>query len=62
MGHDYIDIETSSLRLNDLHIWTLRHFFCDSIATSTPDAFDTDPERYSRLEHTWSLGNGWDLV
>jgi hypothetical protein len=62
MGHDYIDIGTPHLRLNDFHIWTLRHFFCDAIATSTTDALETDHETLCDLRsyiESWEwLGPG----
>ncbi|TWT50129.1 hypothetical protein CA85_52630 [Allorhodopirellula solitaria] len=62
MGHDYIDIGTSHLRLNDFHIWTLHHFFCDAIATSTPESFGTDADTFNALQkylESWEwLGPG----
>ena len=69
MGHDYIDLGTSHLRLNDSDIWTLRHFFCDTLTRSTPVQLGTDArtmEDLRRFIASWEwLGpgivNGCDL-
>ena len=42
MAHDYIDIGESHLRLDDFTIWTLRHFFCETLSVSSPESLGTD--------------------
>ena len=42
MGHDFIDIGDSNLRLNDFHIWTLRNLLLDAMAEDKPELRDTD--------------------
>lgn len=42
MGHDYIDIGDSHLRLNDFHIWTLRSLLLDAVAEDEPELLSTD--------------------
>ena len=59
MGHDYIDIGTSHLQLNDFHIWTLRHFLSDAIATSTADSLETD---YDTLCELRSYIDSWEWL
>ena len=49
MGHDYIDIGSSQLRINDFHIWTLRHFFLDAATNAKPDLFNTDEASFREL-------------
>lgn len=49
MGHDYIDLGTSHLRVNDSDIWTLRHFFYETASNSTPVSLDTDDETLEDL-------------
>jgi hypothetical protein len=49
MGHDYIDIGNSQLRLNDFHIWTLRHFLLDAATKVTPDLLNADEASYREL-------------
>ncbi len=62
MAHDYIDIGSGHLRLNDFHIWTLRHFMlkelaCNSSKSSSIDDVDLNELR-SFLESWQWLGPG----
>lgn len=49
MGHDYIDLGTSQLRLNDFDIWTLRHFLNDTLVASKPASLETDSNTLDEL-------------
>ena len=50
MAHDYIDIGSFSLRLNDFHIWTLHHFMCRTIEQSSPSNLQTDSQTLDAIK------------
>lgn len=49
MAHDYIDIGSGHLRLNDFHIWTLRHFLLEVLDRESTASLNTDASTLNEL-------------